>query len=246
MPADRPPGRATAGPIRILLADDHTLLREAMRDVLATEPDFAVVGEASDGESVVAAAVRLQPDVVLLDVEMPLSVPTVTVARLRAAASRCQILVLTMHDAPDLVRKMLTSGAAGYLHKSISRQALAAAIRGAVDTARGGSRRLVMSVSEEALALDGRADSLLTRREREVLELVAVALSNRQVASRLSITEATVKRHLRNIFEKLEAVSRIDAVNRAGAAGLITGVRRPPAGGGAAAGGGSVYSGSSR
>ncbi|OLT16515.1 hypothetical protein BJF78_13915 [Pseudonocardia sp. CNS-139] len=207
--------------VRILLADDHTLLREAMRELLGFESDFEVVGEAADGSEAVELAGRLRPDVVLLDVEMPQNVPTETVRGIRAASPHSRVIMLTMHDAPQLVRDMVESGVAGYLHKSIGRQALTAAIRGALEAGTGGGRRLVMSVTHGALMADQTPSRLISPRERQILVLVAAAFSNRQIASRLSITEATVKRHLRNAFEKLGAVSRIDAVNRAAAAGLI-------------------------
>lgn len=223
-------------PVRILLADDHTLLREAMRDVLAVEEDFRVVGEAADGDTAVAMAARLRPDVVLLDIEMPRSVPTETARRIRATSSGTRVLVLSMHDAPQIVREMVESGVVGFLHKSISRHGLTAAIRTAVEAPTADARRLVMSVSQESLVRDPVGDAPISPRERQVLTLVAAACSNRQIASRLAITEATVKRHLRNTFEKLGAVSRIDAVNKAAAAGLIHpghGPRRerPPAAG---------------
>jgi two-component system nitrate/nitrite response regulator NarL len=215
-------GAAEARIVRIVLADDHTLLREAMRELLESEPGFEVVGEAADGAEVVELVGRLRPDVVLLDVEMPHNVPTETVRAMGTASPGSRVIMLTMHDAPRLVRDMVESGVAGYLHKTIGRQALTAAIRGVADAGPGsGSRRLVMSVTHTSLLAEPEPSRLISPRERQILVLVAAAFSNRQIASRLSITEATVKRHLRNAFEKLGAVSRIDAVNRAAAAGLI-------------------------
>jgi DNA-binding NarL/FixJ family response regulator len=208
--------------VRIVVADDHTLLREAICELLGLEEGFEVVGEACDGEEAVELAARLRPDIMLLDVEMPRNVPTETVRAIRAASGATRVIMLTMHDSPQLVRDMLAAGVAGYLHKSIGRQALTAALRGALEVDRnGGGRRLVMSVTQGSLMADQPPTKLISPRERQILVLVAAAFSNRQIASRLSITEATVKRHLRNAFEKLGAVSRIDAVNRAAAAGLI-------------------------
>lgn len=212
-------------PVRIVLADDHTLLREAVRDVLTAEDDLFVVGEAADGDSLVSTAARMRPDVVLMDVEMPRSVPTETVRRVLSVSPASRVLVLSMHDAPQIVRDMVACGVSGFLHKSISRHGLTSAIRTSVEAGPAsapGVRRLVMSVSQEALMRDpGTGDVPISPREREVLTLVAAACSNRQIASRLKITEATVKRHLRNAFEKLGAVSRIDAVNKATEQGLI-------------------------
>lgn len=211
--------------IRILLVDDHTLLRETMRDVLVAEDGFQVVGEAADGDQAVVAATQVQPDVVLLDVEMPRNRPAETVENILGASPASKVIILSMHDAPHVVRDMVKSGVSGYLHKSVSRHGLAAAIRNAYrDTS--AERRVVVSVSHEVLTHAAAApQSVLSPREREVLALVGAALSNRQIAARLSITEATVKRHLRNTFEKLGAVSRIDAVNKATA--LLRGADYP-------------------
>jgi two-component system nitrate/nitrite response regulator NarL len=189
--------------IRIILADDHTLLREALREVLVTERDFRVVGEVGDGDAVVQLAASLRPDVVLLDVDMPGAHPTNTVDRLRSVSPRTAVIVLTMYDDPQLVRDMLHVGVSGYLHKSVGWRDLVAAVRSAAR----GQPQVAMLVSRETLIS-------LSAREQEVLALVAEAMSNRQIATRLSITEGTVKRHLRNIFGKLGAVSRMDAVNK--------------------------------
>lgn len=225
-----------ADKVRILVADDHTLLREAMRDLLATEDEFEVVGEAADGQAVVQQTARLRPHVVLLDLEMPRSRPVETVRMIRAASPMTKIVILSMHDEPHIIREMVQHGVAGYLHKSVSRHTLVAAIRAARQPDHAAGQRVMISVSQESLIHDPASSSsvlpsssaalpsppaTLSAREREVLTLVAAALSNRQIASRLSITEATVKRHLRNIFAKLDAVSRIDAVNKATAASII-------------------------
>ncbi len=207
--------------VGILIADDHTLLREAMRDVLLAEDDFRVVGEAADGESVVEVAARTQPDVVLLDVEMPRHHPVNTVQELLAASPRTRVIVLSMYDDPRLVQELLETGICGYLHKSVSRRDLVAAIRGAC----GDLKRVTVLVSQGAFSQAPVASGGLSYREQEVLTLVASAMSNRQIAGKLCITEGTVKRHLRNIFGKLDAVSRIDAVNKAVSASIIRSVR---------------------
>ncbi|RKS09656.1 LuxR family two component transcriptional regulator [Nocardiopsis sp. Huas11] len=202
--------------IRIVLADDHTLLREALREILLAEPDFAIVGEAGDGEAAVESVSRLAPDVVLLDVDMPRSQPVETARRLLRNSPRTSVIVLTMHDEPQLVKEMLQVGVSGYLHKGIGRRDLVAAIHQATRE----PRQVTMSVSRETIVSVGsNSTGPLSAREQEVLSLVAGALSNRQIATRLSITEGTVKRHLRNIFDKLGAESRMDAVNKVRAAG---------------------------
>jgi two-component system nitrate/nitrite response regulator NarL len=210
---------------RILLVDDHTLLRQALHDLLLTEDEFQVVGEAGNGDAAVALAAQTQPDVVLLDIEMPASEPLRTVRRLLHASPQSKVIILSMYDDLQLVRDMLAAGVSGYLHKSVSCPELVKAIR----AAHGDDRRITISVSQEPAARVVPPAGPLSAREREVLTLVAKAMSNRQIAGELSITEGTVKRHLRSIFGKLGAVSRIDAVNKATAAALIDGRRRGPA-----------------
>ena len=197
--------------VRIVIVDDHTLLREALGDVLRLESDIAVVGEAGDADEAETVVRLTQPDIVLLDVEIPGGQPAEVTRRLAEASPHSRLIVLSMHDNPALVREMLDLGVHGYLHKSISRVDLAGAIRGVHQH----GERVVLSVSPAEHEAHGEEPGLLSTREREVIALVAEALSNRQIAARLHITEGTVKRHLRNIFDKLGAVSRIDAVNKA-------------------------------
>jgi DNA-binding NarL/FixJ family response regulator len=206
----------TNEPITVVLVDDHVLMREGLRQILETQPDVLVVGEAGDSATAIAIVARHQPRVVLLDVEIPGGDVTDTVTALRAKAPNTEIIILSMYDGPHLVQRLLALGIRGYLLKSVSRGELVSAIRNATmdDT------RVILSVSRRSLAQLPTAGAL-SPRELDVLELAARALSNAQIASRLYLTEATVKRHLSNIFAKLGAVSRIDAVNKAVAASLI-------------------------
>lgn len=209
--------------VRICLADDHTLMRDGLREMLGTDPGFTVVGEASSGTEAAALITTLRPDVVLLDVEMPGPGPSEVIRHVARTAPKTQVLVLTMHDDPDMVRELLETGAAGYLLKTIQREELIAAVHSVV---RRASDSVVLVVSRQTVERLDRQRSRprqvqLTTRELEVLRLVAEALSNAQVAARLFITEATVKRHLTNIYAKLDAVSRVDALRKATAAGLI-------------------------
>lgn len=204
--------RAAPAEITVVLADDHALFRDGVREILEVHGGIAVVGEAATGDEAVQRAARLRPDVVLLDVEMPGGDAAETVGRIRALAPQTRVIILSMHDGPDLVRRLIAAGSHGYLLKSVSGYELAAAVR----SVRGDDGRIVVSVSREGLAPARQTPgTTLSAREAEVLRLVAEALSNHQIATRLNITVPTVKRHLRNIFGKLGAVSRLDAVNRA-------------------------------
>jgi two-component system, NarL family, nitrate/nitrite response regulator NarL len=202
--------------VRILIVDDHTLLREALRDLLLVEHDFHVVGEAGDGEAALTLAGQTRPDVVLLDVEMPGHQPVQTVRQLAAMTPAPKVIILSMYDDPQLVHDLLKIGVYGYLHKGVSRQDLVLAIRGVSHS----RQRVTISVPWEGAT--GERPGALSSREQEVLGLVANALSNRQIAGRLAISEGTVKRHMRNIFAKLGAVSRLDAVNKATATASIS------------------------
>ncbi|TDB76215.1 response regulator transcription factor [Micromonospora sp. KC723] len=209
--------------IRVCLADDHNLLRDGIREMLSTEPEFAVVGEASSGPEALALAVRLRPEVLLLDVEMPGPGASAIIRQVRRMAPETRVIVLTMHDDPDMVHELLEAGAVAYLLKTILRDDLVAAVRSVV---RRPTQSVLLAVSRETVErLDRQKPRTngtpLTARELEVLRLIAEAMSNAQIASRLFITEATVKRHLTNIYAKLQAVSRVDAIRKATAARLI-------------------------
>jgi DNA-binding NarL/FixJ family response regulator len=196
----------------ILMVDDHAIVRQGLRKLLETQEDLQVVGEADEADEAVTLAAEAEPDIVLLDVEIPGGEVTETVRRIAERSPRSRIIILSMHEGPELVQATLAAGIRAYLLKSVQWQELVVAIRAvhADDT------RIILGVSQESLqaARHRPEQGELSDREREVLGLVAQALSNGQIASRLGLTEATVKRHLRNIFIKLGAVSRLDAVNK--------------------------------
>lgn len=209
--------------VRICLADDHTLMRDGLKEVLGTAPGFVVVGEASNGTEAVVLVTRLRPDVLLLDVEMPGPRAAEVIQQVARAVPETQVIVLTMHDDPDMVHELLEAGAAGYLLKTILREELIAAVH---SVARRPSDSVVLVVSRRTVEqlprqAAGPQKTQLTDRELEVLRSVAEALTNAQIAARLFITEATVKRHLTNIYAKLDAVSRVDALRKATALRLI-------------------------
>lgn len=207
-------------PISVVIVDDHTLFCDGVRELLSAEPDLTVVGEGRHGDDAVELVARHRPDVVLLDVEMPGPPPQVTIPLIQAGWPDTRVIVLTMHDNPELVRELLALGARGFLAKSVSREQLYGAVRSVVrhrsDT--------VVAVSKESLgSLGGVADRrrTLTARERQVLELAARAMTNAEIGQVLFLAAGTVKRHLTSVYRKLGANSRIEAINKAVAAGLI-------------------------
>ncbi len=241
---DNPSGAATVTapvtPISIALVDDHDLVREGLKEIIEANDDLVVVGEAGDSAGAVAVAAGLRPEVVLLDVEIPGDEVTATVGRIREVSPRSQVIILSMHDGPHLLRSLLDVGVKGYLLKSVSREELLSAIR----CTRANDGRVLLSVSSSSLraVTPGSATARLSERECEVLRLAAEALSNAQIGRRLGLAEATVKRHLSNIYVKLDAVSRIDAVNKAVAAAMIAAPKHLGQGvsGAAASAGGAV------
>jgi DNA-binding NarL/FixJ family response regulator len=202
-----------AEPTTVLIVDDHALVREGVRGILEAQDGIRVVGQAGDSTTTVALAAAEQPDVILLDIEIPGAEVTTTVRQIRACSPRSRVIILSMYEGPQLVQALLAAGVRGYLLKSTHWQELVVAIRTVV----AHNDRVVLDVSRQSLTSiqPEQPRVVLSPREIEVLSLVGEALSNVQIAARLSLTEATVKRHLRNIFVKLGAVSRIDAVNKA-------------------------------
>ena len=211
--------------VDIALVDDHALFRDGLRHILEAQPTFRIVGEAGDGNAAVQLVAATRPTVLLLDVQMRGADVVTTVRRVREIVPRCNIIMLTMHDDARLLNELLVLGVRGYLLKSVSWRELVSAIS-SVST---DPSRVILSVSPRTLTRASMQTVALSSREVEVLDLTAQAMSNGQIATRLGVSEATVKRHLRNIFGKLGAVSRLDAVNKARAKGLIA--ADPAAGG---------------
>jgi DNA-binding NarL/FixJ family response regulator len=205
--------------ISVVLVDDHTLFREGVAELLTSEETLHVVAQGSDGVEALALVTEHRPDVVLVDVEMPGPGARATVSRLRQEHPNTRVIVLTMHDKPELIRELLDQGASAFLVKTITCLELIAAVR-SVATSQG---NVLLSVSRSTVnQLDNSSPSTaLSTRELEVLRLAALAMSNAQIGKRLFITEGTVKRHLTNIYTKLGATSRVDAIRKATAARLI-------------------------
>ncbi|MBO0867110.1 MAG: response regulator transcription factor [Micromonosporaceae bacterium] len=204
-------------PVRVLLVDDHPVVRDGLRAILAAEPDLCVVGDCGSGAEAVRQAATLRPDVVLMDLRLP-EMDGVEATRQIVAAGTAAVLVLTTYDNDADIVRALAAGATGYLVKDCSRTELT---RGVRDAARG-ETVLAPPVAARLVAQARRpARPELTRREVEVLGCVAEGLSNPDIGRRLFIGEATVKSHLTRIFEKLEVADRTAAVTVAIARGVL-------------------------
>lgn len=215
-------------PIRLLLADDHTMLREALRRAMDAA-GLDVVGEARDGEEAARLVPTLQPDVILMDVSMPVLDGVEATRMIHRDYPDVSILMLTMHTDPDVVSRALSAGAVGYLVKDSSMQEVVEAVKLAAngDTTLSTELASHMLTEVQRLAASDDAgappatDQVITKREEEVLQLVADGLSTPEVAAALYISVKTVKNHLASIYAKLDSRDRTQAVIRAVKMGII-------------------------
>ncbi|MGW2653972.1 response regulator [Streptomyces sp. NPDC001478] len=213
-PAGPPP------PLRIVLADDHTVMRSGLVALLSSEPTVEIVGEAGDGAEAVRLVERLRPDVILLDLRMPVLDGVGATERIVAGDAPTRVLILTTYDTDADIERGVEAGATGYLLKDATREQLVEAIH----TASRGETVLAPRVAQRLVARMRRpAPVTLTAREAEVLRAVADGLSNGDIGRRLFIGEATVKTHLLRIFAKLDVSDRTRAVVVALEAGLLGG-----------------------
>ncbi|MEU9508731.1 response regulator transcription factor [Micromonospora sp. NPDC048170] len=207
-----------SAPIRLLLADDHPVVRAGLRAVLATEPDFEVVAEAATAERAVALAERERVDVVLMDLQFgPGMHGAAATAAITARPDGPVVLVLTTYDSDADILAAVEAGATGYLLKDAPPEELAAAVRAAA----AGRSALAPTVANRLIDRMRTPGVALSRRETEVLQLVADGLSNQQISLRLHLSQATVKTHLVHVYGKLGVDSRTAAVAVARARGLI-------------------------
>lgn len=209
-------------PIRILIADDHSLLRQGIRNFLSLESDFEIIGEAADGEETISRAHELRPDILLLDINMPKGNGIEVAARLKETHPEIRILALTIHDDENYMMKMIQNGAAGYLLKDVEPSMMVQAIRrvhaGESFVEPSLTKKLFRGITDrEAQKPAPQAPGMmvsdkLSAREIEVLRLIGRGMSNAEIARELYLSEKTVKNHLTNIFRKIQVSDRTQAV----------------------------------
>jgi two-component system, NarL family, response regulator NreC len=218
-------------PIRILIADDHVVVRSGLRALLSADADLDVVGEAADGVEVMQLAARLRPDLVLLDITMPQESGIKIALRLQSEHPEIKVLFLTMHEEEGLLHEALRTGAAGYVIKRAEEseilRAIHAASRGDIYVHPAMTRALLQQpVTTERRR--GAPSHPLTRREIDVLRLLARGNTNRQIAELLALSMRTVENHRANLMGKLGLVSRVELVNYAESHGLLeSGTHQP-------------------
>jgi DNA-binding NarL/FixJ family response regulator len=213
--------------IRLLLAEDHIIVRESIRRYLERQPDLVVIGEAGDGEEAVRQAIELKPDVLIMDIAMPKLNGIEATKRIKQASPSIAVLVLTAYDYDQYIFALLEAGAAGYLLKDVSGQELIEAIR----AVRRGDSVLHPTVARKVLnrfrkpaggAAENASVPLFTHIEIEVLKRAAAGMSNKDIAQELSISIRTVESHLGSVFNKLGVSSRTEAVVSALKKGIVT------------------------
>jgi len=206
------PGTATA---RVLVVDDHALLRTGVANIINHEPDLEVVAEAGDGREAVDAFERWRPDVTLMDLRMPVMEGVEAIRRIRELDAQAKVIILTTYDSDEDIARALTAGAKAYVLKDITASALIACIH---DVLAG---KTYLAPTAAAKLAEGVARVQLTPRELATLRLMADGRSNKEIAGELGISERTVKTHLGHLFEKLGVTSRTEAVKVAARRGLV-------------------------
>jgi DNA-binding NarL/FixJ family response regulator len=204
--------------IRLLITDDHPVVRDGLRGMLESQPDFEVIGEAADGAAAIQIAVEALPDLILMDLRMPVMDGVNAIREIKALHPNIQVLVLTTYDSDADILPAIEAGATGYMLKDSSREELYRAVRSAAR----GEPVLAPTVAARLISrMRAPAEEKLSNRELEVLKLVAEGASNSEIASRLHISQATVKSHLIHIFGKLGVSDRTAAVTVALQRGLL-------------------------
>jgi len=208
-------------PIRILLAEDQTLMRQGLRTLLELEPGMKVIGEAENGEAAITQALQLKPDIILMDVQMPVKTGVEATAEICRRWPQARIIILTTFDRDDYVFQGIRAGAMGYLLKDLAAPKLFETIR----RVHAGEPFIQPEIASRTLRASLHpGDALLeplSEREREVLVMLAQGIPNKEIADRLHIAEGTVKNHVSNILSKLQVQNRTQAANFARKQGLV-------------------------
>ncbi len=212
----------TTGSIRILLVDDHTVVRDGLTYILNAEADFEVVGVAGNGQEALERVKELQPDLVLMDLQMPVMSGVETIKRLKSENDQIKIIILTTFDTDEYIFEGIRAGARGYLLKDVPKEELCRAVRlvsqGQSLVQPSITARLFELVAKGGLRAN---DALLTERELEVLKLIARGDRNREIAAKLFIGESTVKGYVTSILQKLDVTDRTEAAMYAVQKGLV-------------------------
>lgn len=209
-------------PIKILIVDDHALLRQGLRMVLELEEDFEIIGEAADGKKAIEAILAIQPDIVLLDLNMPIMGGMEVVKQLQLHKLKTKVIVLTIHDDDNYALDVLKNGVMGYLLKDVEKEVLIGAIRAVYrgqtfvqpeinEKLFGEVACINVNAKAEQIWLERRGDRL-TLREMDVLHCIAKGYNNQKIAETLFVSEKTVKNHLTNIFRKINVNDRTQAL----------------------------------
>jgi two-component system NarL family response regulator len=201
--------------IRVLVVDDHPIVRHGLRAVIDAEPDMTTVGEAADGPAAIAAHEALRPDVTLIDVRMPGMDGPTAIREIRRRAPDARVIVLTSYDGDEDIFRAIQAGARGYLLKGTFKEGMLEAIR----AVHAGEQLFGPEIA--ARLAERMQTEPLTARELEVLALVAKGLSNKEIGTALGITEGTVKNHLKRIYEKLQVTDRTEAAMLAIERGIL-------------------------
>jgi two-component system response regulator NreC len=205
--------------IRVLLADDHTILRDGIRSLLEDEPDMVVIGEAEDGRMAVRMASQLEPDVILMDIAMPLLNGLEATRQIKQCCPNVKVLILSMYENEEYIRQVLASGAMGYILKDAAARDLLGAIRAVQNGEAVLSPAITRLVIEDYLRWGDlnttQVSDGLSQREREVLQLIAEGYTNKQIAEILSISIKTVQTHRANIMSKLDLHDRGELIKYA-------------------------------
>ena len=202
--------------IKVIIADDHVLIREGIKQILELEKTIAVIGQAGNGEDAINIAQELEPDIILLDINMPKINGIETLRRFKDLGIKTKVIILTIHEEKEYILETMKLGASGYMLKDSDADSL---IQGIKDVANG--KEYIQSSVEHLVTVSGEVNieqdkelekiNLLTKREYEVLLLIAEGLNNKDIGTRLFISEKTVKNHVSNILKKLELNDRVQA-----------------------------------